>query len=204
MDAMSQAPVRRSPGRPRDPEVDTRILAAAREVYSARGWSGFTLDEVARSAQVSKGALYLRWADKATLILDAVRTQVPSLGGIDTGALRSDLVEFAHQWGRFIRSKDGTMLARLGLDQRFYPEIDAAFKAAPFPSYISDTITIVRRGIKQGELPKDTSASLVGDLVAGAVTNHMRQMPEAKLNDSHLERFIADVIDIVLAGVNNR
>lgn len=200
---MTETTSRRSPGRPRDPDVDTRVLAAAREVYSERGWSGFTLDEVARRSRVSKGALYLRWPDKANLIIDAVRTRAPSFDAIDTGSLRDDLVTFACQWSQFLMSADGTMLARLGIDQRFYPEIQTAAEAAPFPKYIADTIAIVRRGIERGEIPPDTSASLIGDLVAGAVSNHVRATPVRKLTAPQVEKFARKAVDIVLAGVRN-
>jgi DNA-binding transcriptional MerR regulator len=48
-------------GRPRDPDLESRVLAAALRVYAEAGWSGFSFDAVARRAGVGKAPLYLRW-----------------------------------------------------------------------------------------------------------------------------------------------
>ncbi|MDQ4116617.1 MAG: TetR family transcriptional regulator, partial [Actinomycetota bacterium] len=36
-------------GRPRDPEVDRRIADAAVDLFGRTGWSGFSMDAVARA-----------------------------------------------------------------------------------------------------------------------------------------------------------
>ena len=51
-------------GRPADPDIEQRVLAAALTVYGEVGWAGFTLDRVARRAPVGKAALYRRWPSK--------------------------------------------------------------------------------------------------------------------------------------------
>ena len=43
------------------------ILAAARQLFDARGVEQVTMDEIARAAGVGKGTLYRRYADKAAL-----------------------------------------------------------------------------------------------------------------------------------------
>ena len=37
-------------GRPADPDIERRVIAAALSVYGEVGWAGFTLDRVARRA----------------------------------------------------------------------------------------------------------------------------------------------------------
>jgi AcrR family transcriptional regulator len=54
-------------GRPADPDIEGRVLAAALTVYGEVGWAGFTLDRVARRAPVGKAALYRRWPTKEDL-----------------------------------------------------------------------------------------------------------------------------------------
>ncbi|MEU6559845.1 TetR/AcrR family transcriptional regulator [Nocardia nova] len=198
---MPTASSRKGPGRPRDPDVEARTLGAAREVYRDKGWSGFTLDEVARRAGVGKSALYRRWPGKAALIIDAVRTQAPPIAAIDTGSLHDDLVAFATQWCRFVLSDDGAILARVSIEQRIYPEIDAAAKSAPVPGYIADTLAIARRGIERGELPPHTSADLIGSLVAGAMANHARTTPPDRLDETNIADFAETVVAVVLTGI---
>jgi AcrR family transcriptional regulator len=61
----------RGPGRPRDPNLESRVFAAVRTIYAEAGWSGFSFDAVARSAGVGKAPLYLRWKTKEDLLLSS-------------------------------------------------------------------------------------------------------------------------------------
>ena len=78
----SQEP-RRGRGRPRTPGAEERIIEAALEEYGEHGWSGFTMDGVARRANVGKSTVYLRWQDKDTLLTDAVSSASLSLAAAD-------------------------------------------------------------------------------------------------------------------------
>ena len=49
-----------------EPTVD-RLLAAARDVFAARGWADTSLDAVAAAADVTKGSLYHHFEDKREL-----------------------------------------------------------------------------------------------------------------------------------------
>lgn len=55
-------------GRPRDPEVDHAILRAARSVLARRGFTGTSMEEIARTAGVGKDTLYRRWNSKESLV----------------------------------------------------------------------------------------------------------------------------------------
>jgi AcrR family transcriptional regulator len=70
---MTDRPTRRAPrGRPRDPSRDRAILAAARTVIAERGFTGATMDDIARTARVGKDTLYRRWSSKEQLAIDLV------------------------------------------------------------------------------------------------------------------------------------
>ncbi len=55
-------------GRPRDPELDRAILRAARTVIAQKGFTGASMDEIARTAGVGKDTLYRRWRSKEQLV----------------------------------------------------------------------------------------------------------------------------------------
>ena len=55
-------------GRPRDPAADRAILEAARAVLARRGFTGTSMDEIARTAGVGKDTLYRRWKSKELLV----------------------------------------------------------------------------------------------------------------------------------------
>jgi AcrR family transcriptional regulator len=52
----------------RSAETRRRILDAARELYAERGWAATPLDDVARAAGVTKGAVYHHFSDKTQLL----------------------------------------------------------------------------------------------------------------------------------------
>ena len=55
-------------GRPRDPGVDRAILESARSVLARKGFTGTSMDEIARRAGVGKDTLYRRWKSKEDLV----------------------------------------------------------------------------------------------------------------------------------------
>src|SRR5579871_5742869 len=62
----------------------TEILTAALDEFTARGFEGARLDDVAKRAGVAKGTIYLYFADKETLFQELVRSLVhPLLGTLE-------------------------------------------------------------------------------------------------------------------------
>ena len=59
-------------GRPRDPTIDARVLAATAELLATEGFSAATVQEIARRAGVPSSAIYRRWPSRVELIEDAV------------------------------------------------------------------------------------------------------------------------------------
>ena len=194
----------RAVGRPREPYLDERVLDAARAVYGERGWSGFTVDEVARRAGVGKGSLYLRWRTKAALLVDAVRSAAPPLGNINLGNLEADLREFARQWMAFVRSNEGTMISRLIMDRQSNEELATVIGERDYPDYIRSTRALVRRAVERGEIDPDIKPTLIADLVAGAITTHVRSTPPGLAEIAHTEAYLAQLVTTVLRGVGYR
>src|ERR1043166_4270576 len=60
------------------------ILSAALEEFTARGYEGARLDDVAKRAGIAKGTIYLYFADKEALFQELVRSMVhPVLGMLE-------------------------------------------------------------------------------------------------------------------------
>jgi len=74
-------------GRTLDPRRDQAILDAAREVFARKGFTGASMDQIARSAKVGKDTLYRRWSSKEALatetlaVLAARGVRSPDLDG---------------------------------------------------------------------------------------------------------------------------
>ncbi len=192
-------------GRPRDPDLEQRVHDAVIELYSEVGWPGLTFDAVARRAGVGKSALYLRWPTKERLLLDALAARSVSITLTDTGSVREDLLNFARQMAAFYLGQNGLVTLRISLEATTRPELLASVQEQESTSILAAR-AIVHRGVARGELPEGTSATLVTDIVAGAVLNHVLATPlhlrEQMLQQ--LDHYIEALVDLVLTGVQRR
>jgi AcrR family transcriptional regulator len=190
-------------GRPRDPQIERRALQAARDLLAERGYAGVTFDEVAKRAGVGKSSLYLRWAEKADLVVAAVDAGLGDIANIDTGTIRGDLLELARRLLDAYWSGAGLAAFRLRADARHVPELQKAVEAVRYKDSVRASRTLIRRGLRRGELPDGTSPALVGDLVVGAILVHVMATP-VHLTDTvrrRSEAYLETLIDTVLRGV---
>lgn len=188
-------------GRPRDPEIEARILDAALHLYSRVGWLGFNLDAVARSAQVSKDAMYRRWKTRDLLIGAALRTRWNWVAAINEGNIRDDLLALAERTFDTFAGDYGEVALQLRADARRFSEVRTF--AEPYRELmVHQGRGIVRRAIERGELPPATKPGLIMDLLIGSITNHTLSTPRrlrvAMLADSG--NFMKTMVDVILQG----
>ncbi len=85
---------RQARGRPRQAELNQRILEATLHLLAEKGYAHLSLDDVATAAHTTRATIYLRYTSKAALVVDAMmyargQSGLPQPGG----DLRRDLVE---------------------------------------------------------------------------------------------------------------
>jgi AcrR family transcriptional regulator len=77
--------------RPRNPQLDTQILHATRRLLERDGFEHLTMDAIATEANVSKPAIYRRYANKDEIVLSLnIADSVPAVP-IDTGSFAEDI-----------------------------------------------------------------------------------------------------------------
>lgn len=197
-------PVRKAVGRgrPRDPELEGKVFEVALKLYGAQGWEGFNFEVIARGAGVGKNALYRRWPTKGALLRELLQDRWVAVDRIDTGDLRQDLVALCRMLFQHIAGQTGPIGLQLQLDLVRH-EVVAEAMAGYREQVRRSARAIVLRGIERGELPAGTSATLVLDVIAGAVVNHVSATPEP-LREEMLERsesYIAQLVDLVHRGL---
>lgn len=190
--------VRRKRGRPRDPDADGRILAAASALILMRGFESMTVDEVASNAGVGKATVYRRWSRKEDLAVAAMeqlyRDEIPSP---DTGTIRGDLEAMFTSVLAFVNSPAGLDHVRTTIKESMRDDrISALYRDASLRAEESAT-AVFERAIARGEVRADTpvrtSVQFLGALVATRVISG-QEMPGLEEID--------ELVEFVLHGIS--
>ncbi|PPJ19180.1 TetR family transcriptional regulator [Nocardia nova] len=160
-------------GRPRDPGIEARVFVAVQTVYWETGWSGFTIDAVAKTAGVGRAAIYRRWPTKIQLLIAALEQLSPLHDPIDTGTTRGDLKELTLQLLTGYQSQAGLIALRVALDARVFPELLEPLTRTISASRFATTRDIVRRAIDRGDLPATTNITTLLEMLTGAALSHI-------------------------------
>jgi AcrR family transcriptional regulator len=194
---------RRGRGRPRTPGAEKRIIDAALEEYGEHGWSGFTMDGVARRAGVGKSTVYLRWQDKDTLLIDAVSTASQPLGAVDTGSLRGDLRQVAINLFETFLQPAGWASLRIIIDTAGAPQRLGRFTEAVSDVQVENVERILVRAAERGEMAAGVSPNAVAECIYGSVTMQtlgLRLLGRELSSEEIVERAEA-LVEMVLDGV---
>lgn len=191
-------------GRPRDPQIETRICDAALALYGRQGWLGFSLDGVARGARVSKDAMYRRWKTREALLQDALHRRWDWVATIDEGDIRSDLLKLGARTFDTFAGPYGEVALQLRADARRFSEVRAF--AEPYRELmVHQGRGIVRLAIERGDLPRAANPGMIMDLLVGSIINHIISTP-LRLRDPMIEsgpHFVRSIVDLILAGVQH-
>lgn len=176
-------------GRPRDPGVDTAVLAAAVDLLAEVGYARLTMEQVATRAGVSKASLYLRWPNKVALVAEAMRQRADVVPEIpDTGSLPEDMRHFLHA---LLRGKHrGTRaLAAVSGETASNPQLREAFRAGMTATLVESLRTLVTRAVERGEIPATTDVELLS-LLPVAVLQQWRLVSDQRPSEDLMQRIV--------------
>ncbi len=86
-----------------DLDSRTAIFDAAAAAFSARGFDGVGVDDIARKAKVNKAMIYYHFADKLALYREVVGDMMQTVGGVATEIAATELPP-ADKLDRFIEA----------------------------------------------------------------------------------------------------
>lgn len=116
-------------GRPRDPNVDEAISRAALDLLIEEGFARMSIEAVANRAGVGKAAIYRRWDNKTSLVVDAIHDRVAC--GIEwprSGDIRADLEAAFTQMLNSMRGQEGGLMAAVVSELARNEELASAFR----------------------------------------------------------------------------
>lgn len=159
----------RRSGRPRDPEIHSKVLLAAQRVYVKGGRSGFTFEAIAREAAVGKPAIYRRWASVDDLLDDILssHTLVPETRV--QGSIRGELQEIAMATLRLAHSEQGAFILRLSSERGLQPKLYRQYFERLRNVIHFQNRALIVAAITRGELSTDCDPDVIIQAITGSV-----------------------------------
>ncbi len=180
-------------GRPRDPELDERILAAALNHLRERGYRELSMEQVACAAGVGKATVYRWWHSKSSLVIEAISRRLDGQVVQPTGDTRADLRAFIQRIADTYTSSDlGEVLLALAVDVAHDPQGNGLLGSL-LGQRRAASAALLYSAAARGDLPHDLDAPLILDIISGTIAYQVllgrRPVPEVldKLTDLILE-----------------
>jgi AcrR family transcriptional regulator len=190
----------RRPGRPRSERAEQAILDAALDAIGECGIDGVRCEDVAARAGVGKATLYRRWQGKEELLIAAfasLKSPLPEPLGV---SVREDLTAMlAVMAADADDPRYAQQFALLHGEGQRYPRLVARYKEEIVEPRRELIRSVLRRGIKTGELRADIDIEVAMLALTGAV------MARGKHDVTPAEPgFAARVVDELLRGIAAR
>jgi len=153
-------------GRPRDAELERRLIDATWSLLQSRGYTGLTLSDVASEAKAHRTDVYRRWSSKAALVADVLAIHIPPARDVDTGSLLSDLRAFLDDLAAAWAQPWANGIAGFLADVRSDPHAEEKLRAMSV-NRSQPLVNAVARAVRRGEISQVPEPSLLGNLLEG-------------------------------------
>ena len=186
-------PARAGHTRRRGAALEDAILRAAVDELTESGFSGLTMDRVAKRAGTNKNAIYRRWPDRLALGIAAYRLLTTTIRPPDTGNLRDDALELLRRANRHWSSPLGAILREL-----LAAAGDAQTFLTQLPEQSADAMTamwlvVLGRAVARGEAAPEALHPRVATVAVVLLRNEFvtRGVPSAP------DEAIVEIVDEV-------
>lgn len=153
--------------RPRDPDLDRRIIEAFRELAGRHGPTSVTISAIADHSGVSRPAIYRRWSSIAALRFEAQTSRSTDGGFADRGSFRDELIDATQRLVKSMvvgeRELTASMLGQMIRSEAFANEV---WKNRWGPD-TDDMLAMWSRAVERGEVdPQLNGHAVMDQLVA--------------------------------------
>lgn len=155
-------------GRPRDASIDRAVLEATLRALASDGYAGLSLSAVAADAGTTRPALYRRWADKESLVVDAIAHLAQVDPPATTGDPFLDLVAELEHFRHCIDDAGALPLAGLMLGDSVSPEVRERYQQLVVVPRRTRLRALLAAAHEQGRLAGDADLALAGTLMTGS------------------------------------
>ncbi len=179
-----------------DPRIErTRrvVLDAAAELVGECGFGRTSIEAISERSGVARSTIYRHWPERSDLLVEAVGKLVGPVTEVDSGDLRTDLLQFFTHLGNLLSSEPTKSVAASFIAEAIRDPELAALHAKVTEKRRATLITVIEREISRGDLPKTTDPSAMADDLAAPVffrTLILHQPIETSWIESHVDRWI--------------
>ena len=179
-------------GRPRDAELDERILAATRELLAAHGYQGLSIGAVAEAAGTTRPSVYLRFADKKDLATRAIAGMHVADELQTSEDVQADLVAELRHFRTAVTRRNGMAFVGTVLsEEQHTPDLIAHFRARLVEPRRRRVGGVLRRGMRSGVLRPGLDVEVVPTTLIGSI--YARYIATGDVPADWPERTVASV-----------
>ncbi|MFS8097225.1 TetR/AcrR family transcriptional regulator [Lentzea alba] len=171
--------------RPRDPELEQRLLVTAWALLTEHGYDALTLTQVAAQANAHRTDVYRRWSSKVRLVADVLDEFLPPVPDCDTGSLHGDLSAFVEDLAMAWDQPWNDGLIGFLADLRRDDEAERTFRSL-VARRSQPLVDAIARAVRRGEIGEVPELALVGNLLEGPLM-HRRMFGGQPLSPQELE-----------------
>jgi len=175
--------------------VIKEVQAATLEELGRVGYRALRIEDVAARAGVHKTTIYRRWPEKADLVRETLQTTFDeAVTAPDTGSLRGDLLEIAHQVIALASSDYGQALIRMNMTEGATGELREIVESVRARKE-GMRREILERARARGELRPEVDGELLMSTLVGSIHHSMfaRGCAPASLN-------VEALVDLLVRG----
>ena len=186
-------------------QTRTKVLAAARRLFSEAGYEGATIRDIAAEAGMSTGAVFANFTDKSDLFREIMAADMDALveamrDGAGRGRGVDDVILKIFGAG-YAFYKSRLPLARAAFGVSWLPEQGLELRNLPPVQLIQELFTeALTQGVERGELSQEAEVKLRSQMLFDC---YLANFQEAIFGGWSLEALQAkskDQIRVILAG----
>jgi len=180
-----------------------KLLDAARELFADRGYEAATVRDIAAAANLSTGAVFASFADKADLFSEVILADYEQLHDL-MAVVASDDEPARETLLKLLTLAYDIHLGRLRLVQAvlsfsWIRDIRAEYAGQKGFRLVLDVLAdVLQRGVDRGELPPTLDARLTSEMLWDCYAANYRRAIFDGWDKERLRARLADQIDVLL------
>ena len=187
-------------GRPRNQQTHDAILDAAREVLRLHGYAGFSMEQVAALAAVSKTSIYRRWSSKGALLIELYMEGLPDEAISESAkSLKAELRRYLLATVERLQDREWrTILSSLVAESQYDESTAALLRDKVVMPRRESGLRLLRNAQARGEIEADIDHEVILDLLFGPIWYRLLFV-HARIDADFAERLLTQV-NLVLFG----